>query len=62
MKTSPIAHLVIASSRFPRTVLALVLAITAAALVYAVQHFAMTTDTAQLISPKTAWSLAPAMS
>ena len=55
MKNSPIAQLVVESCRFPRLLLAIVLTTTIAALVYAAQHFAMTTDTAELISPKVSW-------
>ena len=55
MKASPIARLVILSCRFPRAVLIVALAVTVAALVYTVQHFAMTTDTAALISPTVPW-------
>ena len=55
MKNSPIAQLVVLSCRFPRLLLLVILGLTVAALVYAAQHFAMTTDTAELISPKVAW-------
>jgi uncharacterized membrane protein YdfJ with MMPL/SSD domain len=55
MKNSPIARLVILSCRFPLWVSLIALLLTAAALVFAAQHFAMTTDTAALISPSESW-------
>ncbi|WP_010185213.1 MMPL family transporter [Sphingomonas sp. PAMC 26605] len=48
-------RLVALGVRRPFAVLALCLALVAGAAVYAAGHFAMTTDTAALISPKIAW-------
>ncbi len=48
-------RLVTLGVRRPSAVLALCLALVAGAAVYAAGHFAMTTDTAALISPKIAW-------
>ena len=53
--TSLIGRLVATSIRFPLIVLLLAVAFTAVALVYTARHFAMTADTAQLISTKLAW-------
>jgi hypothetical protein len=53
--TSLIGRLVAASIRFPLIVLLLAGALTAAALIYTARHFAMTADTAQLISTKLSW-------
>ena len=53
--TSWIGRVVATSSRHPLIVLLLSLALTAVALVYSAGHFAMTTDTAQLISTKDKW-------
>lgn len=53
--TSLIDRLVATSIRFPLIVLLLAVALTAAALIYTARHFAMTADTAQLISTKLAW-------
>ena len=50
-----ISRIVAASCRRPWAVLAGVLALCVLALVYVAGNFAMTTDTAQLISAKTAW-------
>ncbi|MCP4028297.1 MAG: hopanoid biosynthesis-associated RND transporter HpnN, partial [Sphingomonas sp.] len=47
--------LVALGGKRPFAVLALCLALVAGATVYAATHFAMTTDTAALISPKIAW-------
>jgi hopanoid biosynthesis associated RND transporter like protein HpnN len=51
----PIVSLVSASCRAPRAVLAAALLLCVVAGAYAAMNFAMTTDTAQLISPKVAW-------
>ena len=53
--TSWIGRVVATSARHPFIVLFLSLALTAVALVYSAGHFAMTTDTAQLISTKDKW-------
>jgi uncharacterized protein len=53
--TSWIGRVVATSARHPFIVLLLSLALTAVALVYSAGHFAMTTDTAQLISTKDKW-------
>ena len=53
--TSLIGRLVAASIRFPLIVLFLAGALAAAALIYTARHFAMTADTAQLISTKLSW-------
>src|SRR5262249_49130620 len=50
-----IGRVVAASARHPFIVLLLSLGLTAVALGYSARHFAMTTDTAQLISSKDAW-------
>jgi uncharacterized protein len=50
-----IGRVVATSARHPFLAVLLSLALTAAALVYSVGHFAMTTDTAQLISTKDKW-------
>ena len=50
-----IVRLVAASCRAPWLAAAIAALICVAAGVYAAGHFAMTTDTAQLISPRTAW-------
>ncbi len=52
---SPIARVVIFSCRRPKAVLATALVLCVLALVYASQHFAMTTDTQALISPTVDW-------
>ena len=53
--TSWIGRIVATSARHPLIVLLLSLALTAMALVYSARHFAMTTDTAELISTKDKW-------
>ena len=53
--TSWIGRVVAASARHPFIVLLLSLALTVVALVYSAGHFAMTTDTTQLISTKDKW-------
>jgi len=55
MLTSLIGRVVLASARYPLIVLILAVALAAAALVYCARHFAMTTDTAELISTKHEW-------
>jgi uncharacterized protein len=50
-----VAAFVAASARHPLIVLLLAIALTAMALVYAAGHFAMTTDTTQLISSRDDW-------
>ena len=52
---NPVPALVRASIARPWATLALALAVTLAALAFAAGRFAMTTDTAQLISPDVAW-------
>lgn len=54
-KTTLIGNIVAASIRFPLLVLVLALGLTAASLAYTARHFAMTADTAQLISAKLPW-------
>ena len=54
-KPSPITWLVMLSCRFPAAIAALCLALCGAALYYAAHNFAMTTDTAALISPSVPW-------
>ena len=55
MLTSLIGRVVAASARHPLIVLLLAVALTAMALVYSSRHFAMTADTAELISTKHEW-------
>jgi len=55
VKTSLIARVVAASCRLPLLVVAICLALGAGATYYAIHHFALNADTAQLISPKLAW-------
>ena len=55
MKPSLIARVVAASCRFAFAVVPLGLILAAAAAMFAAQHFAMTADTAALISPKLKW-------
>ena len=55
MSASPIRSAVKAGSEHPWLTLAVVLAISAAALWFVVGHFSMTSDTAELISSKVAW-------
>ena len=55
MLTSLIGRIVAASARHPLIVLLLAVALTAMALVYSSRHFAMTADTAELISTKHEW-------
>jgi hopanoid biosynthesis associated RND transporter like protein HpnN len=55
VKTSLIARVVGASCRWPVLVVAVCLGLGAAATYYAIHHFALNADTAQLISPKLAW-------
>jgi hopanoid biosynthesis associated RND transporter like protein HpnN len=55
MLTSSIGRVVAASARHPLIVLLLAVALTAMALVYSSRHFAMTADTAELISTKHEW-------
>ena len=50
-----VPHAVSASIRRPWLTLGLALAIAAAALLFTLGHFAMSTDTAELISPNVAW-------
>ena len=50
-----IVRLVALSCRAPWLAVAIAAMLCVGAGVYAAGHFAMTTDTAQLISPKTAW-------
>lgn len=50
-----VGRVVAASARHPFIALLLALALTALALVYSAGHFAMTTDTAQLISTRDKW-------
>ena len=50
-----ISGLIALSCRRPWLITLAALVLCALAMGYAAQHFAMTTDTAQLISPKTAW-------
>ncbi len=54
-RPSLIGRIVAASTRHPLIVLILVVGLTMAALVYTARHFAMTADTAQLISTKLDW-------
>ena len=54
-RTSSVGRIVEISTRHPLIVCLLVTALTAAALAYTVRHFAMTADTAQLISTKLDW-------
>ena len=53
--TSLVGRVVAASCRRPWTVLLLSLLLAAAALGYTARNFAMTTDTAELLSPDLAW-------
>src|SRR5882672_2324049 len=53
--TSLIGRIVAVSIRHPLMVLLAALALTAAAVVYLAQNFAMTAETSQLISPKLDW-------
>ena len=53
--TSWVGRVVAAAARHPFVVLLLSLGLTAAALVYAAGHFAMTADTAELISTRHEW-------
>ena len=55
MAKLPIADAVAASVRNPRALLAACLALTIAAFAFAATHFAMTTNTQALISPKVDW-------
>jgi hopanoid biosynthesis associated RND transporter like protein HpnN len=55
MLTSWIGRIVAASARHPPIVLLLAVILTAMALVYSSRHFAMTADTAELISTKHEW-------
>ena len=55
MLTSLIGRIVAANVRHPLIVLLLAIALTAMALVYSSRHFAMTADTAELISTKHEW-------
>ena len=52
---SPIARIVAISARHPLLVLLLAAALAVAALAYSARHFAMSTDTADLISTKLEW-------
>jgi len=54
-KASLIGRVVATSTRQPLIVLLLAVVLTAAALVYTARHFAMTADTAELISTKLEW-------
>jgi hopanoid biosynthesis associated RND transporter like protein HpnN len=54
-RTSLIGRVVAVSTRHPLIVLLLAVALTAGALVYTAQHFAMTANTAELISTKLKW-------
>lgn len=54
-RTSSIGRIVEISTRHPLIVLLLATALTAVALAYTARHFAMTADTAQLISTKLDW-------
>jgi hopanoid biosynthesis associated RND transporter like protein HpnN len=53
--SSQIGRIVAASARHPWIVLLLAAALTVSALVYSARHFAMTTDTAELISTDLVW-------
>ncbi len=53
--TNPIARLVDASCRRPLVVAVIGFAIACAAVFYVMHHFAITADTAELISPKLGW-------
>jgi hopanoid biosynthesis associated RND transporter like protein HpnN len=55
MLTPLIGRIVSASARHPVIVLILAIALTATALTYSARHFAMTADTAELISTKHEW-------
>ncbi|HYZ47496.1 MAG TPA: MMPL family transporter [Sphingomonas sp.] len=55
MSHGPVPRLVSLSVRRPRAVLALTLVAAALALLFVARNFAMTTDTAALISPDVAW-------
>ena len=55
LRISPIARIVAISASHPLIVLALAVALTGAALAYSARHFAMSTDTADLISTKLEW-------
>jgi hopanoid biosynthesis associated RND transporter like protein HpnN len=55
IRTSLIGRIVAVSIRHPLIVLLAAVVLTAAAVVYLAQNFAMTTDTSQLISPKLEW-------
>lgn len=54
-RTSLIGRIVAASTRHPLIVLLLAVVLTAGALVYTARHFAMTANTAELISTKLKW-------
>ena len=54
-RISLIGRVVAASTRHPLIVLLLAVVLTAAAVVYSARHFAMTADTAGLISTKLEW-------
>jgi hypothetical protein len=56
-RRSLIGRVVAASTRYPLLVLLLAIVLTGAALVYTAQHFAMTANTAELISQKLKWRL-----
>ena len=55
IRVSLIGRVVAASTLHPVIVLFLAVVLTGAALVYAVQHFALTADTSKLISTKLKW-------
>ncbi|TAJ82352.1 MMPL family transporter [Reyranella sp.] len=55
MLSSLVGRLVAASARYPLIVLLVTGGLSVAALLYAASHFAMTTDTAELISTKHEW-------
>ena len=55
MMISWLGRVVAAAARHPFVVLLVSLGLTAAALVYAAGHFAMTADTAELISTRHEW-------
>jgi len=55
--SSLVTQLVAASCRRPRLTLLAALALCGAALIFSAGHFAMTTDTAALISPKEPWRI-----
>ena len=54
-RTSPIARIVAISASHPLIALVLAAALAVAALVYSARHFAMSTDTADLISTRLEW-------